>query len=175
MRCPKCGKDNDCVIDSRANLDRTATRRRRECLICGARYTTYEYIEHKLPRVIKRDGCRELFDRSKMERGLLSACQKRKIPSTAITRLIDEVIFELEHANEAEVSTELIGKLIMERLRELDAVAYVRFASVYSAFDDVQQFMAAVNDVGGIHSNSDEKPPRRKVKKTSGKVTSIDA
>jgi transcriptional repressor NrdR len=99
-----------------------------------------------------------------MERGLLSACQKRKIPSTAITRLIDEVIFELEHANEAEVSTELIGKLIMERLRELDAVAYVRFASVYSAFDDVQQFMAAVNDVGGLKPKQKDKASLRKSK-----------
>jgi transcriptional repressor NrdR len=100
-----------------------------------------------MPRVIKRDGCRELFDRNKMERGLLSACQKRKIPSQAINQLIDDVIFELERSNAEEVPTELIGKLIMERLRTLDAVAYVRFASVYSAFDDVQQFMAAVNDV----------------------------
>lgn len=161
MRCPKCGKDNNRVIDSRSNTDRTATRRRRECLICGARYTTYEYVEHILPRVIKRDGCRELFDRSKMERGLLSACQKRKIPSSEITRLIDEVIFELEHTNAAEVPTELIGKLIMERLRKLDAVAYVRFASVYSAFDDVQQFMAAVNDVG-LDAKSEERPRRRR-------------
>lgn len=162
MRCPKCGKDNNRVIDSRSNVERTATRRRRECLICGARYTTYEYVEHILPRVIKRDGCRELFDRSKMERGLLSACQKRKIPSSAITRLIDEVIFELEHTNAAEVPTELIGKLIMERLRKLDAVAYVRFASVYSAFDDVQQFMAAVNDVGAGEAAPSPRSRRKK-------------
>ena len=161
MRCPKCGKDNNRVIDSRSNTDRTATRRRRECLICGARYTTYEYVEHILPRFIKREGCRELFDRSKMERGLLSACQKRKIPSSEITRLIDEVIFELEHTNAAEVPTDLIGKLIMERLRKLDAVAYVRFASVYSAFDDVQQFMAAVNDVG-LDAKPEERPRRRR-------------
>ena len=147
MRCPCCGKDNDRVVDSRSNADRSATRRRRECLICGARYTTYEHVERHIPRVIKRDGCREIFDRSKMERGLLSACQKRRIPSNTINELIDDVIFELERTNAAEVSTELIGKLIMERLRKLDAVAYVRFASVYSAFDDVQQFMAAVNDV----------------------------
>ncbi|MBR4317625.1 MAG: transcriptional repressor NrdR [Kiritimatiellae bacterium] len=148
MRCPCCGNDNDRVVDSRATDDRSATRRRRECLICGARYTTYEHIERHMPRVIKRDGCRELFDRTKMERGLLSACQKRKIPSQAINQLIDDVIFELERSNAEEVPTELIGKLIMERLRTLDAVAYVRFASVYSAFDDVQQFMAAVNDIG---------------------------
>lgn len=149
MRCPRCGKDNDRVIDSRANTDRSATRRRRECLLCGARFTTYEHIERHIPRVIKRDGCRELFDRSKMERGLLSACQKRRISSSAINQLIDDVMFELEHTNAAEVPSELIGKLIMERLRALDAVAYIRFASVYSAFDNVQQFLTAVNELEG--------------------------
>ncbi len=149
MRCPRCGADNDRVIDSRSSVDGDTIRRRRECLKCAARFTTHERIERHLPRVVKRDGRREAFDRAKVERGLLSACQKRPIPSGALTRLIDEVVAELERLNEAEVPAERIGTLIMERLRGLDTVAYVRFASVYSAFDDVRQFIAAVKDVDG--------------------------
>jgi len=147
MRCPKCKADNDRVVDSRESVDALTVRRRRECLTCGARFTTYERLECHLPRVIKRDGRREAFDRSKIERGLLSACQKRPIPSETLASLINEVISELERLNEEEVGTERIGQLIMERLRQLDAVAYVRFASVYLAFDDVRQFIASVNEI----------------------------
>lgn len=152
MRCPCCGADSDRVIDSRSSVDGDTIRRRRECLRCAARFTTYERIERHLPRVVKRDGRREAFDRAKIERGLLSACQKRPIPSGAITRLIDEVVASLEHLNEAEVPAERIGTLIMDRLRGLDTVAYVRFASVYSAFDDVRQFIAVVKDIDGRRS-----------------------
>lgn len=162
MRCPRCGKDNDRVLNSRAGQNNSAIRRRRECQSCGARYTTYETIERHILRVIKRDGCRELFDRSKMERGLLSACQKRRISTDTINTLIDDVLFELESSHAEEVSTELIGRLIMKRLRDLDAVAYVRFASVYSAFDDVQQFIAAVNDVGMSKKKNDQTLPPQK-------------
>ncbi len=147
MRCPRCSADNDRVVDSRTSVDLDTIRRRRECLKCGARFTTYERIERHLPRVVKRDGRREAFDRSKIERGLLSACQKRPVPSSAITRMIDEIVIELEHTPEAEVPAERIGNLIMARLRELDAVAYIRFASVYSAFGDVRQFIDAVKDI----------------------------
>ncbi len=147
MRCPSCGMDNDRVIDSRASVDGATIRRRRECLLCSVRFTTYERIEYHLPRVVKRDGRREAFDRQKIERGLLSACQKRPISSAAIAHLIDEVVGELERRNEAEVPTADIGNRIMERLRALDTVAYIRFASVYSAFDDVNQFVAAVKDI----------------------------
>ena len=154
MRCPRCGADNDRVIDSRSSVEGDIIRRRRECLKCAARFTTYERIERHLPRVVKRDGSRESFDRAKIERGLISACRKRPIPSGALTRLIDEVVSELERRNEAEVPATQIGTLIMERLKGLDTVAYVRFASVYSAFDDVRQFIDVVKN---IH----EKHPRR--------------
>ncbi len=145
MRCPHCGVANSRVCDSRSSAD--AIRRRRECMTCGARFTTYERVERNLPRVIKRDGRREAFDRAKIERGLLSACQKRQISSLALNQLIDEVVVTLERSSEAEVRSEYIGGLIMERLRDLDAVAYIRFASVYLAFGDVRQFISAVKDI----------------------------
>lgn len=145
MRCPKCRKDNDRVVDSRTAPDGGAIRRRRECLLCGARFTTYERIEHVLPRVQKRSGGVEPFDRTKIERGILSACQKRNIPSVDIDNLIDDVLMTLEQTKGAEVESSYIGQLIMDRLRTLDSVAYVRFASVYAAFDDVQQFIDTVN------------------------------
>ena len=147
MKCPVCGVDNDCVLDSRLTIEGDAIRRRRKCLECGARYTTHERIELTLPRVIKRDGRREDFDRAKIERGLHSACQKRKIPSKDLTALVDRIVHDLEHMSVPEVHSEAIGELIMKYLRDLDTVAYVRFASVYSAFDDVQQFIEAVRDV----------------------------
>lgn len=147
MRCPCCKADNDRVIDSRTNVEGDTIRRRRECLMCSARFTTYERIERNLPRVVKRDGRREAFDRSKVERGLLSACQKRPIPSADLKRLIDDLVSDLERLNEPEVPAERIGIMIMERLRKLDTVAYVRFASVYSAFDDVRQFIGVVESI----------------------------
>ncbi len=145
MRCPHCGVANSRVCDSRTSAE--SIRRRRECLTCGARFTTYERIERNLPRVVKRDGRREAFDRAKIERGLLSACQKRPVSSAAIQHVIDTVISELERRSEAEVRSEAIGGLIMAHLRELDAVAYIRFASVYLAFGDVRQFISAVKDI----------------------------
>ncbi|MEG1480283.1 MAG: transcriptional regulator NrdR [Kiritimatiellia bacterium] len=149
MYCPRCGKNSDRVIDSRETVEGSVVRRRRECSTCGLRFTTYERIEHRLPRVVKRDGRREDFDREKIARGLCSACQKRSVKSEAIETLIDEVIAELERCNDTEVTTERIGTLIMERLRKLDNVAYVRFASVYWAFDDPRQFVAAVKELAG--------------------------
>lgn len=159
MRCPKCGAYNDKVLDSRATPtpDSDTIRRRRECLKCSYRFTTYERIEYHLPRVIKRDGSREDFDRGKIERGLSYACRKRPIPSEKLNQLINSILVELEHSSALEVSSERIGNLIMARLRELDTVAYVRFASVYLAFTDVSQFIAAVKDVGG-----DTIPPKKK-------------
>ncbi len=161
MRCPRCHKDNDRVVDSRASSDAQSTRRRRECLLCGARFTTYERIEYVLPRVIKRSGGCEPFDRTKVERGILSACQKRDIPSQAIDELIEDVMGELERLGVHEVESSYIGQLIMERLRELDTVAYVRFASVYAAFNDVQQFIDAVN---AISPKEKKRTPRSKKK-----------
>ena len=118
-----------------------------------------------MPRVIKRDGRREAFERAKIERGLQSACQKRPIPSEALNRLIDSVSAELERTTEAEVQSERIGQMVMERLAKLDTVAYVRFASVYSAFDDVRQFIDAVKDVGVATAPQSPRSPRHKPKK----------
>ncbi len=166
MQCPRCGANNDRVTDSRTSVDACIIRRRRECLICGARFTTYERIERHMPRVIKRDGRREAFERAKIERGLQSACQKRPIPSEALNQLIDSVSAELERTTEAEVQSERIGQMVMERLAKLDTVAYVRFASVYSAFDDVRQFIDAVKDVGVATAPQSPRSPRHKPKKT---------
>jgi transcriptional repressor NrdR len=159
MRCPKCHKDNDRVVDSRTAPDGFAIRRRRECLLCNARFTTYERIEHVFPRVLKRSGGVEPFDRLKIERGILSACQKRNIPSQEIDQLIDDLLVTLEQTKGAEVESSYIGQLIMERLRTLDPVAYVRFASVYAAFDDVQQFIDTVNAMA----------PKKKTRQTQRK------
>ncbi len=147
MRCPQCSANCDRVVDSRSTPENDVIRRRRLCLKCGARFTTYEQIERKLPRVVKRDGRREDFDRAKIERGLLAACQKRPIPSETIARLIDSVLAEVERQGSTEIPTEHVGAFIMERLRALDTIAYIRFASVYSAFDDVQQFIEAIKDI----------------------------
>ena len=158
MKCPHCGADCDKVTDSRTSQDASFIRRRRKCLKCGTRFTTYERVELHLPLVVKKDGSREAFDRRKIERGLLSACQKRKISSDKLSGLIDSVVTELERDTIEEVPSEHIGELIMERLRGLDDVAYVRFASVYSAFDDVRQFLAAVRDVAPVR----KRPARTK-------------
>lgn len=144
MRCPKCGANNDRVIDSRTAQEADTIRRRRECLSCGTRFTSYERIERHMPRIIKRDGHREEFDRKKIERGLDSACRKRGISQERIAALIDDVMAELDRQQKPEVPSTLIGQALMERLAALDPVAYVRFASVYSAFNDVNQFIETV-------------------------------
>lgn len=147
MHCPKCGADNDQVVDTRATHGGDTIRRRRKCLACGFRYTTYERLERHLPRVVKRDGRTEAFDREKLMRGLSIACQKRPIPGNAIDRLIDDVMDEIEMSGAAEVTSAKIGSLVMERLRALDPVAYVRFASVYSAFDELSQFIDLIRTI----------------------------
>ena len=147
MLCPYCGKNNDKVIDSRIADDGRPVRRRRQCILCGARFTSYERIERRLPKLIKRDGHREEFDPAKLERGLLSACRKRPIPSERITELINTIAEDLERLNKPEVSSSWLGQIVMNRLSELDAVAYVRFASVYSAFDDVNQFIELIQSM----------------------------
>ena len=147
MLCPYCGKNNDKVIDSRIADDGRSVRRRRQCILCGKRFTSYERIERRLPKLIKRDGHREEFDPAKLERGILSACRKRPIPSERIAELINTIAEDLERLNKAEVSSSWLGQIVMNRLSELDAVAYVRFASVYSAFDDVSQFIELIQSM----------------------------
>jgi transcriptional repressor NrdR len=145
MKCPKCGHLDDKVLDSRAAREGASIRRRRQCLQCEYRFTTYEEIVKDELHVIKRDGRHEEFNRQKLERGLSRACEKRPISADQIHDLVDQVIAECE--GESEVTSELIGQAVMERLHHVDEVAYIRFASVYRRFADVNQFLKAVRDV----------------------------
>jgi transcriptional repressor NrdR len=142
MRCPWCAHLEDKVVDSREAQDGQATRRRRECLGCGRRFTTYERIEDVLPQVVKKDGRREAFDRRKIVEGLLRACQKRPVSRERIDELVSAVERRVQELGEREVPSHVVGEAVMDRLRELDQVAYVRFASVYRAFTDVGEFMS---------------------------------
>ena len=141
MRCPYCKQDDDRVVNSRASGDGASVKRRRECQGCGRRYTTYERIEDTVLRVIKKEGGRENFSRAKVLAGLTKACYKRPVPTDALNRLVDGVERELHHRFENEVPSKQIGELVMQRLRELDQVAYIRFASVYREFKDVSDFV----------------------------------
>lgn len=141
MRCPACGHEADKVVDSRSTMENSAVRRRRECLACGHRFTTYEYVEHRPLMVVKKDGRREHYTRDKILSGLLRACEKRPVPMEKLERLVDEVEKTVSARVRDEVPTREIGNEIMKRLAELDQVAYVRFASVYRDFKDVQQFL----------------------------------
>ena len=143
MRCPKCGNQDDKVLDSRSSREGRAIRRRRECLRCGARFTTYEEIVRDELRVIKRDGRTEEFSRQKLHSGVMRASQKRPVTAAQIDALIDDVIEQLGHRESADVPSQVIGELVMERLKALDQVAYVRFASVYRRFEDVSEFRKA--------------------------------
>src|SRR6266498_4104948 len=134
MRCPKCGRLDDKVIDSRASREGSVIRRRRECLDCGHRFTTYEEIEHQGLMVIKRDGRREEFSREKLLSGLRKACQKRPISPKLIEELVEKIVDEVTDKYDGEVPCGVIGERVMAGLRELDDVAYVRFASVYRRF-----------------------------------------
>ncbi len=141
MRCPYCGHLEDRVVDSREAQEGQATRRRRECLGCSRRFTTYERIEDVLPQVVKKDGRREAFDRTKIVDGVATACQKRPVSAEQVEALVVAVERELQELGEREIPTTVIGESVMRRLRALDEVAYVRFASVYRAFRDVGEFM----------------------------------
>lgn len=141
MKCPFCSSENTRVIDSRSADDNNSIRRRRLCDDCGKRFTTYEKVETIPLIVIKKDNNREQYERSKIESGILSACHKRPISVDQITKLVDDVEIEIFNREEKEIPTSLIGELLMDRLKGLDAVAYVRFASVYREFKDVNTFM----------------------------------
>jgi transcriptional repressor NrdR len=141
MKCPFCGELKDRVVDSRESRDGLAVRRRRECLSCSRRFTSYEEIEDIPYMVVKNDGSREDFDRKKLLAGLHRACQKRPIAVTELQGIVDAVEQKLHEQEDREISTRAIGALIMRRLKRLDQVAYVRFASVYRKFEDVDAFM----------------------------------
>ena len=141
MKCPFCGSDNTRVIDSRPADDNTSIRRRRLCDDCGKRFTTYEKVETIPLIIIKKDNNREQYDRSKIEGGVLRACHKRPISADQITKLVDDVEVEIFNREEKEIPSTVIGEILMDKLKDLDSVAYVRFASVYREFKDVNTFM----------------------------------
>ncbi|TAH38688.1 MAG: transcriptional repressor NrdR [Planctomycetota bacterium] len=141
MRCPYCKNDNDRVIDSRSSTDGFAIRRRRECMECGRRFTTYERTEEAPLRVVKKDGSRVPFDRNKILKGLLKACEKRPVSLEALEEITSRIERRLSEEYDREVPSKIIGQLVMDELRKLDQVAYVRFASVYREFKDVSQFL----------------------------------
>ncbi|MCI6710116.1 MULTISPECIES: transcriptional regulator NrdR [Eisenbergiella] len=147
MKCPFCGHDNTRVIDSRPADENNSIRRRRVCDECGKRFTTYEKVETIPLIVIKKDNNRETYDRSKIEAGVLRACHKRPVSANQITRLVDEVETEIFNKEEKEIFSQVIGELVMDRLKSLDAVAYVRFASVYREFKDINTFMDELKKV----------------------------
>jgi len=147
MRCPFCAHIEGKVVDSRSTKEGDAIRRRRECLKCGRRFTTYERIEEVAQMVIKKDGRREPFDRWKAKSGIMKACEKRAIGMDKVDELIDDVERSLFNSSEFEIPTDAVGEAIMNRLKGLDEVAYVRFASVYRQFKDLNEFMTELKDL----------------------------
>ena len=147
MKCPFCGHENTRVIDSRPAEDNNSIRRRRVCDECGKRFTTYEKVETIPLIIIKKDNNREAYDRSKIEAGVLRACHKRHIRAAQINQLIDEVETEIFNMEEKEIPSQVIGELVMNKLKDLEAVAYVRFASVYHEFKDINTFMDELKSV----------------------------
>jgi len=149
MRCPFCENLDTRVIDSRPTEEGHAIRRRRECDSCNKRFTTYEKVEEMIFMVIKKDGSREAFDRSKVMNGIIKACEKRPVPIADIEKIVDDIERGLNNMMEKEVESKLIGEVIMEHLKGLDEVAYVRFASVYRQFKDVNTFVAEIEKLLG--------------------------
>ena len=140
MRCFYCGNIDSKVVDSRSTDDGTAIRRRRECLVCGKRFTTYEKIESVPIIVIKKDKSRQAFDREKLQRGIMNACASRPVSMDMVDKILDDIEGTIHNSLEREVASEKIGEMVMDRLREIDEVSYVRFASVYKQFKDIDTF-----------------------------------
>jgi transcriptional repressor NrdR len=159
MKCPSCGHLKDKVVDSREDQHGTRTRRRRECLTCRRRFTTYEYKEEVPLMVVKKDGRREQFDRNKVLAGVVKACEKRPISMQKIEEVIESVEREIQRRFDREISSREIGELLVRRLSQLDDVAYVRFASVYRQFKDISQFMDELKDI------LDKGRPKAKIQK----------
>jgi len=144
MKCPKCHKDDDKVIDSRSAREGAAIRRRRECLACGYRFTTYEEVDRDEVQVVKHNGTRQTFERQKIEKAIRQACGKREISEEQIKTMIDNVVAQIEGS---EIPSTKIAELVMEELHRVDEVAYIRFASVYRQFKDVAQFLSAITEI----------------------------
>ena len=145
MKCPFCGYSESKVIDSRPADEGSSIRRRRECLSCGKRFTTYETVESLPMVVVKKDGSRQSFERRKVLGGMIRACEKRPVPLADLEKIAAEIEQDLQNSMEREISTEAIGEKVMERLKSVDQVAYVRFASVYRQFKDINTFMRELN------------------------------
>ena len=148
MKCPSCSYKETKVIDSRINTDGSSIRRRRECLKCEKRFTTYEYIEQVPLMVVKKDGRRQAFYRTKIIAGLVKACEKRPVPHEKIIKVVNEIEAELRTRKSPEIKSREIGELVMKKLRDLDEVAYVRFASVYKRFRDIEDFKKEIKGLG---------------------------
>ncbi|MCB0379168.1 MAG: transcriptional repressor NrdR [Bdellovibrionales bacterium] len=155
MKCPACQSPDTKVLDTRTQKDGESTRRRRECERCQHRFSTIETIIANLPMVVKKDGRREPFSTDKLLSGLKAACQKRPISSASIELMVENVTKKVLDSSEKEVSTDFVGQAVMEQLKPLDEVAYVRFASVYKTFKDVSEFVANLSDRQGPHSTQD--------------------
>lgn len=162
MNCPYCGFKEDKVVDSRATSGNAAIRRRRECLKCGQRFTTYEYVEDVSLLVIKKDSRRQAFDRKKILTGVMKACEKRPISVDKMEEIVTTVERSIQKKSDREVSSRLIGELVTEKLKLLDDVAYVRFASVYRQFQDVSEFMKALSEILHREETRRDKIKRRK-------------
>lgn len=154
MRCPYCHGTEDRVVDSRTSREGRAVRRRRECLSCGRRFTTYEYVEERSLQVVKRDGSLEPYDRRKLLRSIRLPCAKRAISMAEIEAMVDEIEDELSRRGQDEVESRVIGELVMERLKRLDHVAYVRFASVYRNFQDIDEFVEELRELSARRARS---------------------
>lgn len=147
MRCPRCGHPDDKVIDSRPTDDGISIRRRRECMSCQERFTTYERIENMSLMVIKKDGSRQPFDRNKLINGILKSCEKRPVSIQQITKIVDTIERQQENSLRREVSTRELGERVLQQLRNVDEVAYIRFASVYREFNDINSFFVEINSL----------------------------
>ncbi len=156
MKCPYCGYADTKVIDSRMGKEGNNIRRRRECMECERRFTTYERVEEILPLVVKKDGRRQPFERLKVIAGIQRACEKRPVSIATIEKIVDELERQLQESGEREVDSSRIGKAVMDALHDIDEVAYVRFASVYRQFKDINEFMAELKEIlaqGGRHES----------------------
>ncbi len=156
MKCPFCGEIDNKVIDSRLSKDASVIRRRRECLACSRRFTTYEHIEEVPIMIVKKDGRREVFNREKVRSGIKKACEKRDISMNVIEEFIDDLERDLRETGEKELPASVIGEKIMVRLHQLDDVAYVRFASVYREFKDVNDFVSELKSLLSSHEKSED-------------------
>ncbi len=160
MRCVQCASFKDKVLDSRMSKDGTTIRRRRECVACGYRYTTYEQIERTELRVIKRDGAREAINREKLRNGLIKACEKRPVSMDRIDRAVDEILTELHRDHLSEVPSSSIGAKVMDKLHQIDPVAYVRYVSVYRQFEDVGEF---IREIQALENRAARDPMQRRL------------